>query len=95
MQLSPADQAAMISAVGETVTIGGVSVTADFRTESAPVQVFEGRVMSSSPVCRVTAADFTASSIDYGTPITARGIDYAVSEIRQEQSGFYLLALVK
>ena len=57
--------------------------------------MFDGSVMSSTPVVRVTAADFAARSIDYGSTVTARSVNYTVAEIRQEQSGLYMLALTK
>lgn len=94
MIFTPADQTAIIAAIGETITLNGVSVVADFRLESQPVQLFDGSIMSSSPVARITAAEHAANAVDYGTLVTARGIDYSVSEIRQEQSGLMLLVLV-
>lgn len=95
MIFTPADQTALIAALGETVTIGGVSVTGDFRLESTPVALYDGSVMSSSPSLRITAADYTARAVDYGTAVTARGVDYTVAELRQEQSGLWLLSLTR
>ena len=95
MILSAADQTAMLAAIGEAVTVNGVSVTADFRLESAPVQIFDGSVMSSNPMARISSADFSARSVDYGSNVIARSVTYTVAEIRQEQSGFYLLILTK
>lgn len=95
MTLTAADQAAIIAALGETVTVNGATVTGDFRLESQPVQLYDGSVMSGAPSLRITAADHAARSVDYGSAITARGVSYTVVEIRQEQAGLYLLTLTK
>lgn len=95
MILSAADQSTVIAALGETVTVNGTSITGDFRLESQPVQMYDGSVMSSAPTLRITAADYTARSVAYGSTVTARSVNYTVAELRQEQSGLWLLILTK
>lgn len=95
MLFSAADQTAMIAALGESITLNSATVTADFRLESAPVQIFDGSVMSSAPTARITDAVKVANSADYGSTVTARSVNYTVAEMRQEQSGLWLLILTK
>lgn len=96
MQFSAADQAAMLAAVGETITVGGSSITADYRTNSKPVQLFDGSVLSSAPLARISAADYAATAADIGTAVVARGITYTVAEPpREEESGLWLLILTR
>lgn len=95
MQLSAADQTAIIASLGETITLAGTAALADFRTESTPVVMYDGSVMGSSPTARITAAELAAHAVTYGSTVVARGVSYTVTEIRQEQSGLVLLALTK
>lgn len=103
MLLSAADQTDAIAALGEacshSVTVAEVTTvtafTGDFRLESQPVQLFDGSVMSSAPMVRITEAVKSALAIDLGSSITARSVAYTVAEARQEQSGLWLLILTK
>jgi hypothetical protein len=103
MQFSTADQTALIGALAETVTLSvtvgtNTSTTAllgDFRLESAPVQMYDGTVMSSAPIVRITDAVRTDNSIALGSTLICRSVTYTVAEMRQEQSGLWLLILNK
>lgn len=95
--LSATDQTAVIAGMPnrKTATIGGVSVTVDFRTESEPIQYSDGSIEQGKPYCIATAADVSARSIDHGTAIVIDSITWYVIGKTQKQDGMYRLLLSK
>lgn len=95
MIFSAADQTALIAALGESVTLAGTSVVADFRREGNPVNGFDGSVICSAPTLRIPAALRATLEVGYGTPVIAGAAAYQVAEIIEEQSGLVLLILTR
>lgn len=96
MPFSAADQAAMIAATGQSVTIDDTPVTAKFRLASEPVVLFDGSVMSSAPTVMLTAADYAATAPDVGSIVQIDSTYYQVTEPpSQDSGGFWRLILTK
>lgn len=101
MQLSAAEQTALLADIGETVTFAAVgegtatTCTGFFRLPYQVVTMFDGGVSSAEPSVVLTAADAAAQSADYGRALSVRGVDYLVSEVQADNSGLVRLILTK
>ncbi len=95
--LSAADQSAIIAAMpGATAaTVGGVSITVDFRTESEAMIYTDGSIEQGKPYCIASAADVATRHIDHGTNIIISTVTWYVIGMRQRQDGMYRLTLSK
>ena len=93
--LSAADQSAVISAMpgATSATVGGSTITVDFRTESEPVMFSDGSVEQGKPYCIASSADVAANSIDHGTAITISAVIWYVTRKQQKQDGMFRLML--
>jgi hypothetical protein len=71
---------------GETVTIGGVSVTAMFDEPFASASPFGLGVESSGPMLLCKTADLPGDT-DHGTAVVVRGTAYTVSGRKDDGMG--------
>jgi hypothetical protein len=92
---SAADQTDLIAAMPGAVSasVGGDTITVDFRTESEPALFTDGSIEQGKPYCIATAADVAANAIDHGSDITiASDIWYVIGK-KQRQDGMFRLTL--
>ena len=83
------DQAGYLAAFGESVTVGGESVTGIFDYEYVEVNEVE----SKQPALTVLATDVTDAG--HGDAVTVRGAGYTIISIQADGTGLVLLVLAK
>ena len=84
---SDADRLLMLEALGEAVTVGGVTVNGIFDHEYAEVQGIEAR----RPVLLVRSSD--AVGLGHNDQATAQGVNFLVKNIQIHGNGMTTLVL--
>ena len=93
--LSEADLAGMLSAIGQTVTVDGHSITAEFRQAAIDLNVVTGVYESTAPLLRVTSGQVATYGIRHGTQVIVAGTTWYVTAMTEETAGFVALDLTQ
>lgn len=95
MRFGTADITAMLSAMGQAVTIGSGSYTGVYESPGQVANLFSGGVETTVPALLMASTDVTAAGITHGTSIVTDGTTYKVIGIEPDGTGFTALILTE
>jgi len=94
VKFSAADQLAMLTATGESITIGAAAKYGKFKAAGKLVQMYDGSVATSGPLLLLSEAD-AALVTENSTVIVVRGVNYQATQKLPDDAGFVELELTK
>lgn len=94
MKFSAADQLAILTATGESITIGALAKYGKFKAAGKLVQMYDGSVSTTGPLLILSEAD-AGLVTENSTTITIRGVAYQATQKLPDDAGFVELELTK
>lgn len=94
MKFSAADITAMLTATGQTITIGAASTVGKFKAAGKLMQMYDGSVATSGPLLIISETD-AALVTENSTVITISGTQYHAIQKLPDGSGLVELELTK
>lgn len=82
---------AVLSVFGESVSVGGVIVQADFHEPDEEIMLGENSVMSPVPRLVMKSADVPASPV--GLPVVAKSRNFIIAEVKPDGRGMTMIEL--